>query len=126
MLLRGICELSRTQGALAGLITPEQNGKATDRAGHPMTNEYRLKQTARLVAAFKDSHNGELPATAELLDEWVVKLARPCLDGKSPHQAFNTFVQRLTAKDTNLLRQLALDLLQQVAANQTDAMTATA
>ena len=49
-----------------------------------------------------------------------MKLARQCLDGKSPHEALDTFVQRLTVKDTNLLRQLALDLLQQVAASQTD------
>jgi hypothetical protein len=85
-----------------------------------MTTEYRLKQIAKLVAAFKDTHDGELSATPEQLNEWVVKLARKCLDGKSPHEALNTFVQRLTAKDTYLLRQLAFDLLQQVAASQTD------
>jgi hypothetical protein len=88
-----------------------------------MTTEYRLKQIARLVAAFKDTPGGELPATPQQLNEWVVKLARTSLDGKSPNEALNTFVQRLTAKDTNLLRQLALDLLQQVAASQTDHST---
>jgi hypothetical protein len=87
-----------------------------------MTTEYRLKQTARLVAAFKDTHDGELPSTPEQLNEWVVTLAR----SKSPNEALNTFVQTLTAKDTNLLRQLALDLLQQVEASQADAMTAMA
>ena len=89
-----------------------------------MTAEYRLKQIARLVAAFKDTPGGELPATPEQLNEWVVKLARKCLDGKSPNEALNTFVQRLTANDTYLLRQLALDLLQQVAASQTESVTA--
>jgi len=85
-----------------------------------MTNEYRLAQSAKLVAVFKDTPDGELPATAEQLNKWVVELARKCLDGKSPHEALNTFVQSLTAKDTYLLRQLALDLLQQVADSQTD------
>jgi len=83
-----------------------------------MTNEYRLAQSAKLVAVFKDTPDGELPATAEQLNKWVVELARKCLDGKSPHEALNTFVQRLTAKDTYLLRQLALDLLQQVATDE--------
>jgi hypothetical protein len=92
-----------------------------DREEGPMIKEYRLEQIAKLVAVFKDTHGGELPATPEQLNEWVVKLARKSLDGKSPHEALNTFVQRLTAKDTYLLRQLALDLLQQVAASQTDA-----
>ena len=86
-----------------------------------MTKEYRLMQIAKLVAVFRDTPNGELPPTAEQLNKWVVKLARKCLDGKSPHEALNTFVQRLTAKDSYLLRQLALDLLQQVAASQKDA-----
>jgi len=85
-----------------------------------MTAEYRLKQTARLVAAFKDTHDGELPATAEQLNDGIVKLARKCLDGKSPHEALNTFLQKLTPKDTYVLRQLALDLLQQVAARHTE------
>ena len=83
-----------------------------------MTKEYRLMQIAKLVAVFRDTPNGELPPTAEQLNKWVVKLARKCLDGKSPHEALNTFVQRLTAKDTYLLRQLALDLLQQVATDE--------
>ena len=83
-----------------------------------MTTEYRLKQTARLVAAFKATHDGELPSTPDLLDEWLVTLARTCLDDKSSNEALNTFVQTLTAKDTNLPRQLALDLLQQVATDE--------
>src|SRR6516165_6440001 len=83
-----------------------------------MTNEYRLAQIAKLVAVFKDTHDGELPATAKQLNKWVVELARKCLDGKSPHEALNTFVQKLTAKETYLLRQLALDLLQQVATDE--------
>ena len=83
-----------------------------------MTNEYRLAQSAKLVAVFKDTPDGELPATAEQLNKWVVELARKCLDGKSPHEALNAFVQSLTAKDTYLLRQLALDLLQQVATDE--------
>ena len=88
-----------------------------------MTTEYRLKQTARLVAAFKATHDGELPSPPDLLDEWLVTLARTCLDDKSSNEALNTFVQTLTAKDTNLPRQLALDLLQQVEASQTDHST---